>query len=86
VSQSEADTTVEVLLEHGVNHIDTAASYGGSVRRIAPWPQRHPNHFFLATKTEERDYNAGNGVSQTPHDPELEGPAYARPLPSSVTT
>ena len=30
VSQREADAALEVLLEHGVNHIDTAASYGSS--------------------------------------------------------
>ena len=56
VSQSEADATLDVLLEHGVNHIDTAASYGDSELRIAPWLKRCPEHFFLATKTEERDY------------------------------
>jgi len=56
VSQSEADATLEVLLEHGVNHIDTAASYGDSELRIAPWLARHREHFFLATKTGKRDY------------------------------
>ena len=28
VSQTEADQALEVLLQYGVNHIDTAASYG----------------------------------------------------------
>src|ERR671936_2074482 len=56
VSQREADATLELLLEHGVNHIDTAASYGDSELRIAPWLKRYPEQFFLATKTEERDY------------------------------
>ncbi len=28
VTQKEADQTLEVLLEYGINHIDTAASYG----------------------------------------------------------
>jgi aryl-alcohol dehydrogenase-like predicted oxidoreductase len=56
VSQAEADTTLELLLEHGVNHIDTAASYGDSELRIAPWMKRHRDEFFLATKTEEREY------------------------------
>ena len=37
VSQADADRTLELLLEHGVNHIDTAASYGDSELRIAPW-------------------------------------------------
>jgi aryl-alcohol dehydrogenase-like predicted oxidoreductase len=56
VSQAEADATLELLLEHGVNHIDTAASYGDSELRIAPWLTQHRGTFFLATKTGERDY------------------------------
>jgi aryl-alcohol dehydrogenase-like predicted oxidoreductase len=56
VTQKEADATLEVLLEHGVNHIDTAASYGDSELRVAPWLQQHRDRFFLATKTGKRDY------------------------------
>ena len=55
VSQKVADETLEVLLRHGVNHIDTAASYGDSELRIAPWLKREPGRFFLATKVDERD-------------------------------
>jgi len=47
-----------VLLEHGVNHIDTAASYGDSELRLAPWLAQHGDRFFLATKTGEREYAA----------------------------
>ncbi len=54
VTQAAADRTLEVLLRHGVNHIDTAASYGDSELRIAPWLKREPGRFFLATKTDER--------------------------------
>ena len=56
VSQAEADAALETLLEHGVNHIDTAASYGDSELRIAPWLSRYRERFFLATKTGRRDY------------------------------
>jgi aryl-alcohol dehydrogenase-like predicted oxidoreductase len=56
LSQAEADPTLELLLEHGVNHIDTAASYGDAELRLAPWLARNPGQFFLATKTEEREY------------------------------
>src|SRR5947207_7720272 len=56
VSQADADHALELLLEHGVNHIYTAASYGDSELRIAPWLRRHRDHFFLATKTGKRDY------------------------------
>ena len=57
VSQPEADATLELLLEHGVNHIDTAASYGDSELRLAPWLSRHRDSVFLATKTGKRDYD-----------------------------
>ena len=53
-SQDDADRTLELLLRHGVNHIDTAARYGESELRIAPWMARHRKDFFLATKTGER--------------------------------
>jgi aryl-alcohol dehydrogenase-like predicted oxidoreductase len=56
VSQQQADATLEELLEHGVNHIDTAASYGDSELRIAPWMKEHRDHCFLASKTEEREH------------------------------
>ncbi|MEM7129708.1 MAG: aldo/keto reductase [Chloroflexota bacterium] len=58
VSQADADRTLDVLLEHGVNHIDTAASYGDSELRIGPWMKNHRKDFFLATKTGERTYQA----------------------------
>ncbi len=56
VTQDEADRTLELLLQHGVNHIDTAASYGDSELRIGPWMAEHRSKFFLATKTGDRDY------------------------------
>lgn len=55
--QDRADALLELLLEFGVNHIDTAASYGDSELRLAPWLKHHRDHFFLATKTGERDYD-----------------------------
>lgn len=55
VDQATADRVLELLLAHGVNHIDTAASYGDSELRIGPWMARHRERFFLATKTGERD-------------------------------
>jgi predicted aldo/keto reductase-like oxidoreductase len=50
-SQAEADRTLDLLLQYGVNHIDTAARYGDSELRIGPWMARHRKAFFLATKT-----------------------------------
>jgi aryl-alcohol dehydrogenase-like predicted oxidoreductase len=56
VSHADAERTLELLLEHGVNHIDTAAAYGDSELRIASWLALEPDRFFLATKTGKRDY------------------------------
>ena len=56
VTQAEADRTMEVLIKYGVNHLDTAASYGEAEPRIGPWMEKHRSEFFLATKTEERTY------------------------------
>ncbi|HBZ68896.1 MAG TPA: aldo/keto reductase [Deltaproteobacteria bacterium] len=58
VSQEEADRGLGLLLEAGVNHIDTAASYGDAELRIGPWMREHRHRFFLATKTGERTYEA----------------------------
>jgi aryl-alcohol dehydrogenase-like predicted oxidoreductase len=55
VTQAEADATLELLLEYGVNHIDTAASYGDSELRLAPWLTQHRDEVFLASKTGERE-------------------------------
>jgi len=54
VSQDDADRTLDVLLQYGVNHIDVAASYGDAELRIAPWLKRERTQFFVATKTGER--------------------------------
>ena len=52
VTQEEADRTLEVLLQYGVNHIDVAASYGDAELRIAPWLARYRSQFYVATKTD----------------------------------
>jgi|YNPNPStandDraft_1061719.scaffolds.fasta_scaffold01454_4 aryl-alcohol dehydrogenase-like predicted oxidoreductase len=56
VTQQEADQTMELLLRYGINHIDTAASYGDSEIRLGPWMAKYRQRFFLATKTGERTY------------------------------
>ena len=57
--QDRADQTLDTLVEFGVNHIDTAASYGDSELRLAPWLQTHRDQVFLATKTDRR---SGDGA------------------------
>ena len=58
VTQAEADRTMELVLQYGINHIDTAASYGDSELRLGPWMPRIRKEVFLATKTGERTYQA----------------------------
>jgi aryl-alcohol dehydrogenase-like predicted oxidoreductase len=54
ISERRADDVLELLVRHGVNHVDTAASYGDSELRLAKWMPEHRTRFFLATKTGER--------------------------------
>jgi aryl-alcohol dehydrogenase-like predicted oxidoreductase len=55
-TQAEADRVLELLLEHGINHIDVARLYGDAEKRIGPWMEKHRGDFFLATKTHKRGY------------------------------
>jgi aryl-alcohol dehydrogenase-like predicted oxidoreductase len=50
----EAAPVLDLIKQHGINHIDTAASYGRSERRVGAWMEQHRADFFLATKTNER--------------------------------
>ncbi|MBM4206164.1 MAG: aldo/keto reductase [Gammaproteobacteria bacterium] len=51
-----AMATLELITAAGINHIDTAASYGDSELRLAPWLRAHRSSVFLATKTGQRSY------------------------------
>ena len=64
VSQEVADDVLELLLRYGVNHIDTAASYGEAELRMGPWMEDHSDDFFLATKTDERIYGGAKAGIQ----------------------
>jgi aryl-alcohol dehydrogenase-like predicted oxidoreductase len=55
-TQVEADRILELLVEYGVNHIDTAILYGNAERRIGPWMKKQRGDFFIATKTRRRTY------------------------------
>ncbi|MEY2581022.1 MAG: hypothetical protein QOE09_871 [Ilumatobacteraceae bacterium] len=54
MSQDRADETIALIESYGVNHIDTARSYGDSELRLAPWLADNRDEVFLATKTGER--------------------------------
>jgi len=57
-TEAESHQTLELLLEHGVNHIDVAARYGDAEIWVGGWMREHRDRFFLATKTHERSYAA----------------------------
>jgi aryl-alcohol dehydrogenase-like predicted oxidoreductase len=56
VPQDAADEVLETLLEYGINHIDTAPSYGDAELRVGPWMKQYREQFFLATKTDKLTY------------------------------
>jgi aryl-alcohol dehydrogenase-like predicted oxidoreductase len=54
VSQEVADRSIQLALDAGINHFDTAADYGGSELRLGAWMPRIRDRIFLATKTGDR--------------------------------
>jgi aryl-alcohol dehydrogenase-like predicted oxidoreductase len=56
MTQSEADPVLDLLLEYGINHIDTAPTYGEAELRLAPWLKEHRKAFFLSTKIDQVTY------------------------------
>jgi predicted aldo/keto reductase-like oxidoreductase len=56
--QHEADQVMEMLLEHGINHIDVAPSYHDAEQRLGPWLENHRDRFFLGCKTQLRGREA----------------------------
>jgi aryl-alcohol dehydrogenase-like predicted oxidoreductase len=56
--QDVADRIIAEVMAAGINHFDTAASYGDSELRLAPFLADHRADVFLATKTGERTGSA----------------------------
>lgn len=54
VTQEDADASISFALQHGVNHFDTAASYGDAEVRMGPTISQIRKDIFLATKTGQR--------------------------------
>lgn len=54
ISQDQADESLRLVIEKGVNHIDVAPSYGQAEERVGPWMARERERFFLGCKTMER--------------------------------
>lgn len=51
---ARVERTLAMLERYGVNHIDTAASYGDSELNMAGWLSSRRKDLFLATKTGDR--------------------------------
>lgn len=56
----DAIRALSLIDSYGINHIDTAASYGRSERLLGPLMAEHRDRFFLATKTGERTYDGAS--------------------------
>jgi aryl-alcohol dehydrogenase-like predicted oxidoreductase len=57
VTQEVADSVLDLIERHGINHIDTAASYGDAELRVAPWISGAArDRFFVATNTGKSTY------------------------------
>lgn len=56
--QKDVDATMDLILQNGINHVDTAASYGHAEQVLGDWIRRHGKQFFLATKTDQRTKQA----------------------------
>jgi aryl-alcohol dehydrogenase-like predicted oxidoreductase len=59
-----SERTLAMLLDHGINHIDVAASYGEAEDHVGEWMETHRDRFFLATKTGEREYEGAKAELQ----------------------
>jgi aryl-alcohol dehydrogenase-like predicted oxidoreductase len=50
-----ADRSIELALQAGINHFDTAADYGESEVHLGRWMPRMRDRVFLSTKTGDRN-------------------------------
>jgi aryl-alcohol dehydrogenase-like predicted oxidoreductase len=57
VSKGDADRALEVLLEHGINHIDVAASYGDAELRALLRTTQDPR-LYLSTPGVEASWRS----------------------------
>ena len=66
--QKDVDATMDLILQQGINHVDTAASYGQSEVLLGDWIKRNGRPFFLASKTGERTKQAAYDSIRTSLD------------------
>jgi len=54
VSSAEEESLIRFFLDHGVNHIDVAPSYGDAELRLGKWIREYRKNLFLGCKTGKR--------------------------------
>ncbi|UCH37978.1 MAG: aldo/keto reductase, partial [Candidatus Bathyarchaeota archaeon] len=54
ISQHEEEQFITYALDHGVNHIDVAPTYGDAEYRLGKWVKEYRGSLFLACKTRQR--------------------------------
>jgi aryl-alcohol dehydrogenase-like predicted oxidoreductase len=59
-TRKASDEFIKLALDHGVNHIDVAPTYGSGMaeRILGPWVKEYRNTLFLACKTQKRTKQA----------------------------
>ncbi len=58
LSQDQADETMELVIQSGINHLDVAPQYGVAEEVLGPWLDKERQRFFLGCKTMERSQSA----------------------------
>jgi predicted aldo/keto reductase-like oxidoreductase len=53
-TEKEAEATIEMVLERGINHFDVSPMYGRAEEHIGSWIKRNGGNFSLGCKTHER--------------------------------
>ena len=53
-SEKEADDFIRLALDHGVNHVDVAPTYGDAEIGLGKWVKEYRKNLFVACKTTKR--------------------------------
>src|SRR5207249_3090835 len=78
---AEADRALELVLRYDLDHLDTAASYGDSELRIAPWlASEGRDRFFIAH--EDGEAHLRRGARRDPAVGTAAGRRSRRPHPA----
>jgi aryl-alcohol dehydrogenase-like predicted oxidoreductase len=54
VSDAEERAFIRIVLDHGVNHVDVAPTYGDAESRLGKWVREYRRNLFLGCKTNKR--------------------------------